>query len=189
MAQYMEGIFVRHGRWTAQRALAELPDVAESVIEVVDGSLVLSPLTDSRYQDVVTRLWHVLDKAARAVGLEAVPEADVVLGEDLACPHVCVLNRLDRDRGWIDSAEAVLVAEVLPSRADRQCRFVRPEKYAMAGIGHYMRVEFRGWTPVVFLRELAGRDYRLVGAAAAGTTFSMREPFPLEFDPAELVEA
>ena len=188
MGQFSEGIFVRHGKWTAQRALAELPAVAESVIEVVAGSLVLSPRPDRRHQAVITRLCHALDEAARRVGLTALPELELVVGEDLACPDVSVVNPAGEPaRAWVDAAQVVLVAEIMPQRADRQCRFVRPERYANAGIGHYLRVEFRGPDPVIFLRERVGRDFRLVGAASAGTPFAMREPFPFELDPAELV--
>jgi hypothetical protein len=182
------GIFVPHGRWTAQRALAELPVISESVIEVVDGSLVVSPRLDPLHQIVVMRLCHVLDKAARRAGMEALPELDLVVGDDLACPDIVVLPRVDVHRPWIDAAEVSLVGEVWSARGKRPCRFVRPEKYAGAGIRHYLRVEFRGDDPVIFLHELADGAYRPVAVAAAGSPFLMREPFQFGIDPAALVE-
>src|SRR2546429_7532359 len=95
------GIFVPHGRWTAQRALAELPEVAESTIEVFDGSLVVSPRPSSGHQRALLVLGHRLNAAARMVGLEALLEINLVLGEDLASPDITVVTRTDATRGWV----------------------------------------------------------------------------------------
>jgi hypothetical protein len=186
-AQFPGGVFVGHGRWTAQRALSELPETPESVIEVVDGSLVLSPRQSSGHQGALMRLCYALDKAARRFGLEALPEVDLVVGEDLACPDVVVLARPEHDRAWVDASDVVLVGE-LWSTGGQPSRFLRAEKYARAGIGHHLRVEFPGGSPVIVLHERVDGEYRLVAAAPAGTTFAMRTPFPFEIDPVELVE-
>src|SRR5690242_18877412 len=97
------------------------------------------------------RLCHGLDKAARMIRREALPELDLVVGEDLACPDILVLPQVETDRPFIDAADVVLVGEVWSALGKRPCRFVRPERYARAAIPHYLRVEFRGAEPVIFL--------------------------------------
>jgi hypothetical protein len=42
-AEPLDEMHIFGGRWTAQRALAELPETTIVTIEVVDGSLVVSP--------------------------------------------------------------------------------------------------------------------------------------------------
>jgi hypothetical protein len=70
----------------------------------------------------------------------------------------------------------------------RRDRIERPDVYARSGVPYFMRVEFRGEDPVIFLHELTGKqEYRPIAVAAAGTRFAMREPFSFDTDPADLV--
>jgi hypothetical protein len=187
-AELPPGIAMRGGRWTAQRALAEIPETPELIIEVFDGSLVVSPRPNSQHQVALRELGYLLNRAAAKVGLGAYPEVNLVIGEDLAIPDIVVTPKLRGVRVWVDSSEVAMVVEIMSPGSKRDDRFVRPDRCARAGIEHHMRVEFRGEDPVIFQHKLVDGEYRPVIVAAAGTPFAMREPFPFEIDPVELVE-
>jgi hypothetical protein len=51
-----------------------------------------------------------------------------------------------------------------------------------------MRIEFRRRVPTIVLHELSDGEYEPTIACAAGTKFTMTEPFPFSIDPAELLE-
>jgi hypothetical protein len=177
------------GPWTAQRALAELPVTSIVTIEVYDGSLVVSPRPGMNHQAAVRELCSRLHQAARLVGFGAYPEINLVLGEDLTEPDVTVVNCPGSGKTWVDTSDVVLVAEVMSRYHKHLDRFVRPRRYAAAGILYFMRVEFRNGVPVVLLHELADGKYRPIVVAPGGTMFRMTEPFPFEMDPADLLDA
>ncbi|WP_176308692.1 hypothetical protein [Micromonospora sp. NBS 11-29] len=51
-----------------------------------------------------------------------------------------------------------------------------------------LRVDLRNRVPALALYELVDDDYRPLAAAAAGTTFVMRQPFEFSIDPADLLD-
>jgi Uma2 family endonuclease len=183
------GVFLPYGQWTAQRALAELPETPEVTIEVFDGSLVVSPRPSGKHQRALRLLAFRLDEAARSAGLEAMPKINMVLGDDLASPDITVLPRDGADNVWFQAADAVMVVEIMSPNHKRKDRIERPDVYARSGVPYFMRVEFRGEDPVIFLHELTGKqEYQPIAVAAAGTTFAMREPFPFSIDPMDLLD-
>ena len=64
----------------------------------------------------------------------------------------------------------------------------RPREYAAAGVPYFLRVDLRNRVPALALFELVDDDYRPLAAAAAGTTFVMRQPFEFSIDPADLLD-
>jgi Uma2 family endonuclease len=187
--QLSGGVFVPYGRWTAQRALEELPETPEATVEVFDGSVVVSPRPSGKHQRALRVLGFRLDEAARAVGLEAMLEINLVLGEDLASPDITVLPRDGEDHVWFDAADAVLVVEIMSPNHKRKDRLERPGVYAGSGVPYYMRVEFRGDDPVVFLHRLTHKgEYQQVMVGAGGSLFVMRDPFPFCIDPMDLLD-
>jgi Uma2 family endonuclease len=182
------GIFVPFGRWTAQRALAELPETPEMRIEVFDGSLILSPHANTRHQRIARELGYRLDAAARRLGFEALPEINLVLGENFAIPDFVVVSHRGENHVWINAADVVLAVEIVSPGSRRLDKMVRPAMYAEAGIEYFMRVEFPDEDPVIVLHRLVKDGYEPVSTVAAGSTFAMREPFEFQVDPAELTD-
>jgi Uma2 family endonuclease len=189
MAQPASAFYVSPGYWTAQRALEELPETPELTIEVFDGSLVVSPRPSTEHQAALRELGYQLHRAAREVGLAAYPEINLVLGEDLASPDITVVRRTGKKRIWMDARDAVLVVEIMSPNHKWKDRRDRPDKYAEFEIPYYMRVEFRGDDPVVFLHQLTHKgDYQQIMVGAGGSLFVMREPFPFCIDPMDLLD-
>jgi hypothetical protein len=64
---------------------------------------------------------------------------------------------------------------------------IKPPKYAAAGIPVFIRVELMGDdAPRVEVFRLGAQGYELVAEAKAGDMLTIREPFPVSFDPAWL---
>jgi hypothetical protein len=180
------GFRVRDGRWTAQRVLTELMELSWATVEVLGGSLVVSPPRGLRHQTVVLELGIALKRVARAAGYGTHPNARVVVGEELVGPDLTVATRLGEDVACVESSEVILVADVVLPEFGRAERIGRPLVYAAGGIAHYLRVELRGEDASVSLYELSGDDYRPVALASSGARFAMRRPFPFDLDPTTL---
>jgi hypothetical protein len=179
-------LVLHHGRWTAQRALAEIPDTPAAAIEVLDGSLVVSPRRGIRHQTAVLEFGITLKQAARDAGYGTHPQIKVVVGDELVCPDITIATRLDEDTSCVGAHEVIMVAEVVLSDRGRQRRVDRSAIYAAGKIGHYLRLEFRGHDPVITLHELVEECYQPVAVATIGSRFTSGRPFHLEIDPVEL---
>jgi Uma2 family endonuclease len=186
--EYDDRLLVGPGRWTAQRALKELPETSGMTIEVLDGRLVVSPRPSTRHQGALRELLFALHPAAKRAGLAAYPEINLVCDEDLTSPDLTVIRPTKDERVWVPASEAVMVVEIMSTGSKRKDRHTHPEVYAREKIRYYMRVEFRKGVPVIFLHELVDGEYRPVVVAPAGTTFTMREPFDFAIDPAVLAD-
>lgn len=64
----------------------------------------------------------------------------------------------------------------------------RPSEYAAVGVPFFLRVDLRNRVLTIALLELVDGEYRPLAAAAAGSTFAMREPFEFAIDPVELLD-
>jgi len=187
MALALEAFMARPERWTAQRALALLPE-SPVIFEVIDGSLLVSPRPNTDHQRALRELGYLLNHAARPADLEVFPEINVVLDEDLFHPDLVAVHRDGEKRTWFDETHVVMVVEIMSPSSRRLDRHTRPKRYAEARIPYYLRVEFRGDDAVMILHSLAGGEYRPIASAAGGSTFVMTEPFRFELDPNDLLD-
>ncbi|MEU8217545.1 Uma2 family endonuclease [Micromonospora taraxaci] len=151
------------GLWTEADyfALGETPDR----IELLDGSLLLSPVPSKRHQLVSRRLADHVERAAD--GLPVFVAVNVRLGVDrVAIPDVVVA---DTDDGGtvVEAAEVVLVGEVVSPGNAAADRLLKMQLYAIARIPWYLPVE---------------QD----GDGHSGETLTVVEPFRWQLDPATL---
>ncbi|MEV4638507.1 Uma2 family endonuclease [Actinoplanes sp. NPDC049548] len=173
--------------WTAQLALDLLPENNGPKVEVVRGSVVVTPHANYDHQDIELELTYRLKRAARAVGLWAYLEVNVLSGDDLFIPDIVVLRRSGGGKKTMPIAEAVLLGEIVSSSNRRKDLIDRPREYAAAGVPYFLRIEFRNRVPGIVLHELREGQYQPVTVAAAGETFDMREPFAFSVDPVDLL--
>lgn len=180
------GMVVTGGTWTAQRALAELPETPEMIVEVFAGSLLVSPRPSRRHQRALRELAYLLNRAARGAGFEALPEINLVVQDELASPDILVVTDPGTAGVWTGVDRALLAVEIM-SPSDRQPRRVLHHGlYATGGIPWFLKVEFADDGPVMTLSRLIAGGYEPVVTAAAGETFTMAEPFAFSIDPADL---
>jgi hypothetical protein len=179
-------LVLHHGRWTAQRALAELPDTPAATIEVIDGSLVVSPRRGIRHQTVVLEFGIALKPSARAAGYGTHPQVKIVVDDELVCPDLAVSTRLGEDTSCVAAHEVLMVADVILADQGRPRRMDRTPIYAAGNIAYWLRLDFRGHDPVISLHHLVEGEYQPVAVASVGSRFTTSLPFPFEIDPAEL---
>jgi Uma2 family endonuclease len=174
--------------WTAQLALDLLPEHHGPKVEVVRGSVVVTPHAGFDHQDIELELAYRIKRAARRAKLWSYSEVNIVSGDDLFIPDVAVLRVSGAGRISMPISDAVLLGEIVSTGNRRKDLIDRPREYAAAGVPYFLRVDFRNRVPALALHELIDGEYQPVAAAAAGTTFVMREPFGFEVDPADLLD-
>ncbi|MEV0993523.1 Uma2 family endonuclease [Nonomuraea sp. NPDC050202] len=167
--------------------LLEFPDDGNRY-ELFNGSLLVSPAPTPRHQRVITRLLLILQTAAPP-GLECLTTVNVRRSnENLFIPHLVVVpEQVSEGVDLMYSPSDLLLAvEVVSPSSKTHDRATKVAAYAEAGIPIYWRVEpMEG--PTVYVYELDGNSYSGPVAHKAGTRLSSAAPFPVTFDPADLM--
>jgi len=166
-----------------------LPEIVGQRVELIDGSLVVSAPPLSTHQICAGRLARILDDAAPD-HLEVIGAFGVRTANEVAVPDV-VAGDADVIVGGATvllPEQTHLVAEIVgpvPRRLDYRDK---PRIYAEAGIRTFLRVEPTGAAPPhIDVFRLDGGAYTLVAKAGAGQALELTEPFPVSFDPGELL--
>ncbi|MDQ3153539.1 MAG: Uma2 family endonuclease [Actinomycetota bacterium] len=127
------------GPWTLDEWLA-LPE-GPPYTELVDGLLVMSPVSTDRHQRLMVRLWQQLDGAAPAE-YEVMAESNVALGGDRALiPDLCVIDRPGFDGVILSARYVVLVGEIASPSTRVYDRTTKRALYAEAGIPYLLMVD------------------------------------------------
>jgi Uma2 family endonuclease len=177
-----------HGRYTVEDWL-KLPEHVGERIELIDGSFVVSATPLSIHQICAKRLVRILDDAAppdvevvEAFGVQAgdeVPVPDIVVGSaDALLSSISVLQPYD----------TYAVVEIVSQGNRRRDYQDKPRIYAAAGIETFLRIELEvDHGPHVEVLSLENGRYVRTASASAGETLTLAAPFPVMFDPAELL--
>jgi Uma2 family endonuclease len=174
--------------WTAQLALDLLPETNGPKVEVLSGSVIVTPHAGFDHQNAELDLAYLLKQAARRAKLWLYHEVNIISGDDLFIPDIAVLRSSGGGRVAMDIAEAVLLGEIVSPGNRRKDVIDRPREYAAAGVPFFLRVDLRNRVPTIALFELLDGEYRPLSAAAAGTTFVVSVPFEFSMDPADLLD-
>lgn len=160
-----------------------LNEEASRSFELVDGVLHATPRPTTRHQITLKRLAAQLDAQLEPLGLECVPEVDVVLVESfppvVRAPDLCVVSSavLATEPDRLRPDQIVLVIEIVSPGSVRTDRVAKLSDYAQAGIPNYWIVD-----------GVSLEAYRLVGSvhelAARGEAGVLRltEPAPLTIE-------
>lgn len=168
--------------WNEEDFLA-LPETRQRV-ELLDGSLLMSPAPGSGHQQLARRLANILEGAA-PTDLEVVEAVNVrVAPGRLLIPDVVVTARTGAVTVY-RPADLLLVAEVVSPSTVAVDRLLKPELYAAAGIPWLLRVEpDPDGPPALWLFYLDGGVYTEDARAGGSPTRSPRAREPERVDPA-----
>lgn len=172
------------GLWTEAEYLAmgETPNR----IELLDGSLIVSPAPSKRHQLVSWSLTNSLRLAALPQGLLVFEAVNVRLGVDrIVIPDV-VLADTDDEGTVVEAGEVVLVCEIVSPGNAAADRLVKMQLYAIAGIPWYLLVEQDGSGHSLRLHRLDGTHYVEEQVAKPGEELRLTQPIRWRVDPATL---
>lgn len=157
--------------------------------ELFNGSLLVSPAPTPLHQRAIFRAQLILD-SARPPDLEPLSTVNVrVSDKDFYIPDLAVVpvTSVEAVRLMFSPADIRLAVEVVSPSTQARDRLLKTEAYAAAGIPVYWRIELAEG-PTVYVYELDGETYRPPAAYKAGSVVTLHEPYPVSFDPADLIE-
>lgn len=182
-----------YGVWTPELAdrYLPIPGMPPAKYECLNGKLRVSPHLGAANSHPACMIVARLRPPARDRGGGACTTVNVQLAPNSWIqPDFAVLREPARDQVWIPAHQVLLVGECGPPSNRRADRFGKPSCCAEAGIEFFMRVEvsYPRQHAAVSLLRLNGTEYQPHAEAMTGSRFEADVPFPLSFDPAELLE-
>lgn len=178
-----DGFAVHAGPWTEEEWLA-LPESLGRV-ELLDGSLIVSPLPGYSHQRMVRNLAQALERAAPHE-CEVFPGGNVrVRAGGILIPDIIVVTPPGLELKIVDAAAVSIVVEVTSPSTAWSDRLVKPEAYARAGIPCYLRIDLdRGVDQVGAVLYTLDPDGVYAEAARATETgrLMLDRPFPVDLD-------
>ncbi|MGI5244195.1 Uma2 family endonuclease [Dactylosporangium sp. CA-139066] len=171
--------------WNEEDYLA-LGETAQR-IELLDGSLIVSPAPSGRHQRLSFFLCAVFEPAASDAGLLAYEAVNVRLHTGrIMIPDLVVTD--DEEFVVLDAARVVLVAEIVSAGNAAKDRIVKMELYAKAGIAWYLLVEPEpADSATLRLFRLADGGYVQHAVAGPGDALAAEEPFAFRIEVDEIV--
>ncbi|GLY04255.1 MULTISPECIES: Uma2 family endonuclease [Actinoplanes] len=160
-------------------------------IELIDGSLVVSPAPNSPHQEISYLLTAALRPTARAHGFRAQQAVNLRLAPHrILIPDVTV-STAPRLSTYVEAADAVLVAEVTSPGNAAVDRTTKLTMYAAAGIPWYLLAEpdmtdYRSLT--LHLLHLQGDTYVPRTTATDDELLRAETPFPMALTPTTLLD-
>ncbi|MFC5833239.1 Uma2 family endonuclease [Nonomuraea insulae] len=168
--------------------LLEIPDDGFRY-ELFHGSVVVSPAPTPLHQDVIFALQMILH-VAKPAHLKVFSTVNVRASDnDFYIPDLVVVPRVAARsvKLMFRPSDVLLAVEVVSPSTKATDRRLKSEAYAVAGIPGYWRIE-PDQGPTLYVYELDGDAYGEPTAYKAGTTATLSAPYPVSFDPAELID-
>jgi len=156
-------------------------------IELIDGSLWVSPAPSKRHQHIAFLLTMALYSAAERSGLLVLQDVNLRLASGRIVQLDIVVADTDDSGTTVEAGEVKLVVEVVPPSNAGTDRLLKPQLYAAAGIDWYLRVEQPLDSVELHLQKLAGDHYGPAAVAGPGQTLASDEPFSFKLEVASLL--
>jgi Uma2 family endonuclease len=172
-------ILDHYGPWTLDDVMA-LPEETTQRVELIDGSLLVSPRGTNPHQRVLGDAVMVLASAC-PTGLEALPGCNVLLSDDrMLIPDflVAVVGEMGL---LLPVADLVLAGEVVSESTRLRDLLLKRRVYAEAGVPFYLVVDPTEAVTAVTMFELDGGEY-VQTASGEGGVVKLERPFPVTIE-------
>ncbi|GGM31448.1 MULTISPECIES: Uma2 family endonuclease [Micromonospora] len=184
------------GMWTTQLAdrYLPLPELPHARYECIDGRLVMTPAEVGTNSYGEMQLGRLLSPHAEEHGFYVFGQVNLTFTpQRWIQPDVTVLHTLpktDEEDRWIPVHLCTMAVEFVSPGSRRQDFVDKPKRCAEGRVPYFMRVEIsrrlrHAAVELYALGEAGG--YELVTQAVSGMRLLSTEPFPIDFDPAELL--
>jgi len=172
--------------WTEEDYLA-LGETKDRV-ELIDGSLIVSPAPTPKHQQLSRRLANALEPAVEEAGLEIYEAINVRLRHGrIPIPDLAIVEPIDPDEAVVHVTVVRLICEIVSPSNPAGDRVLKMQLYAEAGIPWYLLVEPEPKSVIVQLFRLDGGHYTEHAAGAPGIPLEMTDPIVMVLDPAALL--
>jgi Uma2 family endonuclease len=180
--QAYEAVFSHLGPWTEEDYLDLSPELPGRV-ELVDGALLVSPLSAIPHFRLIKEVTNLLDRTCPSLAWEALPGARVRLWPDHIREPDVVVIRAGLQGKKVDVADVLMLVEVTSPGNFRQDMIVKHGDYAEAGVPFYLRVDLHKGVDELTASafELVDGAYREFASAADGV-LRLPRPWPVEAD-------
>ncbi|WFE37304.1 Uma2 family endonuclease [Micromonospora sp. WMMD998] len=183
------------GMWTTGLADRYLPlrELPSTRYECVDGRLVMTPAETATNSYAEGELMHLLKPAAKEAGYYVFGQVNLTFTPDRWIqPDLTILHALpgtDQEDRWIPARLCTMAVEFVSPGSRRQDFVDKPRRCAEAGVPYFMRVQIARQIRHVGVEFLTLDDGGYVGTAQAvsGQRLKLDLPFPIDFDPADLL--
>ncbi|MFC4071039.1 Uma2 family endonuclease [Actinoplanes subglobosus] len=168
------------GPWTEDEFLAL--DAMNYRIELLDGSLWVTPRPNAPHQDISGRLYATLLPAGDTSGLRVRQDVDVRLAAGRLAQSDLIVSRGPRVVTVAEASDVLLVCEITSPGTATMDRLVKKELYAAAKIKWYLLIEpeMTAYESVTLhLFRLAANGYQTYAVAEGDETLTIDEPFPI----------
>lgn len=157
-------------------------------IEIVDGSIIVSPSATPRHNRIARLLANALEAAAPAPW-QVTTDVDLRLADvplHNRRPDVLVFDG-DPDRLPVRAHQVLLAVEIMSRGSMNADRLDKPAEYAVAGIPHYWRIEQRDASLITYTHILNPTTRTYASSEAYSGWLKVEQPFPLTVDLGALV--
>jgi Uma2 family endonuclease len=179
-----------YGLWTTELAerYLPIPGMPPVKYECLDGHLIMSPRGNSSNSYAAVKLGALLRTEARRHGALACTSACVLFNPQRWIePDVVVLGKPVKQVDWVPVDHVLMLVEFVSRLSVRRDRIDAPTLCA-AGVPYFMTVEISRYdVHVELLRLDDSGEYVIQAKALTGQEFRTELPFPLSFDPTELL--
>jgi Uma2 family endonuclease len=176
-----EAVFAHPGPWTEDDyfTLPEMP----TKVELVDGVLVVNPLSNAVHQRLVYQISVLLGQTCPSRDWEVFPGLNVRLWPGHVRNPDVVVARAGATALYVPGADMLLIVEITSPGNFRQDRIAKHSDYAAAGIPFYLRVDLENGPEALeaTLFALADGEYQEATRSADGMLHS-HVPWPFEAD-------